>query len=380
MAKKAEATKTPTRLGGDKPLSTFVEELGFPEGFAKRDADDSNQDATSAIDWLGTKRPQRQNHWPALCLAVIAQAEGLLKAEQVDSLDGVFASHPVKNADENGNPINTLNFEGPDGDQYRLRPLYNKAMDVVRVEMRREHPSNAAHATQSWPAYKDFISDVFRTTPGGRLSVACHVWEEGVLKAKERRWAESLEREVRPFELVLVGFDTKNAQPGGALFQALVFGYFRADSPSLTWESHSVNTASSRADMPGDIAGFRGQHVEMAVEVKDTSITSDDVETVLSDFLEDLAEMPNVTAVVVAADVDAEARSALESSNVIALSRDDLRARVMTWDLPKQQEALRGCSYFLGRIQKRSGLQERLTEFLNSHGLSHDGSTTTADA
>ena len=113
--------------------------------------------------------------------------------------------------------------------------------------MRRDHPSNAAHATQSWRAYRDFISLVYAATPGGRLAVAEEIWQSGVLAADERQWANGVERIVRPFELVLAEFPTQGATPGGAIYQALVFGFFRADSPNLTLESHSVNTASSRA-------------------------------------------------------------------------------------------------------------------------------------
>lgn len=195
------------------------------------------------------------------------------------------------------------------------------------------------------------------------------MWEGGVLNARERVFATEADRLIRPFEYVLTNFDTRNATPGGALFQALVFGYFRADSPSLTLESHSVNTGSSHADMIGDVAGYRGGEVELAVEVKDHQIDENSVEAVLTDFLEDIVRAPNVTAVVVASSVTEGARSRLEGVNVIALTRAELSRRVVTWDLPKQQEALRGAAYYLSRIQKSQKLLLALTDFVNEHEL-----------
>jgi hypothetical protein len=189
------------------------------------------------------------------------------------------------------------------------------------------------------------------------------------LEADERKWAAKAERIVRPFEKVLADFDTTNATPGGALFQSLVYGYFTADSPGLTLESHAVNVGSGRVDMPGDVAGFRGNEVELAVEVKDYPITIATVESVLVDFLEDLVEAPNTTAVVVADTVDDASRRRLAESNVIAISREELRSRASTWDLPKQQDALRGAVYYLSRIQKKTSLVDRLVGFLTDTGI-----------
>jgi hypothetical protein len=357
---------SPSARVGDRPLSDFEGALSLPPGLSGRTAI-NDAVADDAIEWLRASRPRRQNHWPALTLALIAQAEALLDAEGLTSVEDVFTDFPVQ-VSSSGQVVNTLNFTGSSS-TYKLRPKYSAALNVIRVELRREHPSNAAHATQSWGAYRDLVELIYRSTPSGRAAIARWVWVHGVLPSIERVWATQLERVVRPFEYVLSSFPTQGVNPGGALLQALVFGYFRADSPNLTLESHSVNTASGRADMPGDVAGFRGGEVELAVEVKDHPITAGHVEDVLSDFLEDLVSAPNATAVVVAAEVDDDARTALEASNVIALSREDLRARVMTWDLPKQHEAVRGAFYYLSRIQKRPALVKRFEAFLRDSGL-----------
>ncbi|MGP5641552.1 hypothetical protein ACTXPS_19195 [Brachybacterium tyrofermentans] len=358
-----------TRRGGVQPLAVFCSDLGLPADFSARAGGEDDRRLAEAVEWMRVSRPPKQNFWPALCLALIAQCEATLAAAQQESDEDPFSNFPIESTSgSSGRIVNTLNFQ-VGGTKVTLRPQFNRALQVIRVDMRRDHPSAAAHATQAWTGYRPLIVKIFQMTAAARTRFAEYVWDKGVLQAPERRWAEQAERIVRPFEKVLADFSTQSAPPGGALFQALVFGYFRADSPNLTLESHQVNTGSSRVDMPGDVAGFRGGEVELAVEVKDHAISVDTVESVLVDFLEDLNEAPNTTAVVVADEVDDASRARLAESNVIALSRAELRERVAIWDLPKQQEALRGAIYYLSRIQKRTQLVEKLVGFLNEHEI-----------
>lgn len=357
---------TVRRRGGQQPLASFVPYLGLPAGFANR-AQASGPAFAAAVHFLENDRPRRQNYWPALALGFIAQAEDLLAFVGATRVADVYASYPLEESAA-GRPVNTMNFVVGDR-KFTIRSHYNQALDVIRTDLRREHPSNAAHATQSWPAYPPLVTAIFAATPEERLAIAEWVWAHGVLAAPEHLFATAAARIVRPFEFVLANMKTQGHTPGGALFQALVFGYFRADSPNLTLESHSVNTASSRAGMIGDVAGYRGGEVELASEVKDHDVDEAGVESILGDFLEDLVHAPNATAVVVANSISAEAVEALDKFNVIGLSRSDLRARVTTWDLPKQQEALRGAAYYLSRIQKSATLLAVLTDFLEQNSL-----------
>ena len=362
----SQETRTIRPRGGDRPVSEYEADLGLPKGFGSRILERGDAFA-SAVEFLANRRPKAQNHWPALSLAILAQAESLLLAEGRESVEDVFETFPPDDGG-NGRVVNTMNLVSGDR-SFKLRPSYNSALDVIRVEMRRDHPSNAAHATQSWRAYVPLITAVYQATPNERAAIAEYVWQEGVLLAPERRFASAASRIVRPFELALSSMPTQGFNPGGALFQGLVFGFFTADSPNLTLESHSVNTGSSRADMIGDVSGFRGGEVELAVEVKDHGIDDTHVNEVLGDFLEDLVKAPNATAVVVADNISENARNELAAVNVIGLSREDLRLRVITWDLPKQQEALRGAAYYLARIQKNTVLLQHLLDFVSANNL-----------
>ena len=357
------------KRGGQQPLANFVAELGLPDGFDKRldAAGSSNLDA--AIEWLTTKRPRRQNYWPALVLAFISQAEALLAAEGADHLPDVFDANPPEESTPD-KPVNTLNFTRAGGPPITLRPLYNAAQQVIRVNMLREHPSMPGHATQAWPNYRDLIKLIYTMTPSERRMFAEYVWKTGVLDRQELVLATKRERVVRPFEFVLINMPTTNTGvrglPGGAMLQGITYGYFRADSPNLILETHKVNVASSRTGQIGDVDGYRGGEVELAAEVKDLDIN--DAATV-ADFIEDIAGAPNATAVIVCQSITEEARAEIAARNITVLTVGDLARTVSVWDLPKQQEGLRGVDYFLGRIQRSTSGQKFFREWLHKHGL-----------
>lgn len=355
--------------GEDRPLSGVATELGFTQEFSSR-VPEETKDVRSALDWLDNARPSGQNHWPALTLALVAQIEMLASQEGVDRYVNIFESNPPEQAQAAGRAINTLNFRSNHGDSIKLRPLYNKAMQTIRHTMLRAHPSNPGHATQSWPAYSPLITKIAAMTPAERRGFVDEVWELGVLDKPTRSLARVAERTARPFELVLRELPTSVPRiRGGAILQGLSFGYLRADSPNLILESHNVNTGSSRAGMLGDVDGFRGREPELAAEVKDLELTMVNVEVQLGDFLEDIVEAPNVTAIVFCLSASAEARDFIESRGVTVLDKEELARRVAVWDVPKQHEALRGAEYYLGRIQKDDSAVDYLRDWLAGKGI-----------
>lgn len=353
--------------GGLQPLGNFTTGLRLPDGFDKRPDATGSANVQAAIAWMAEKRPPKQNHWPALVLALIAQSEALLQAEHLDNLTDVFAAHPVE-VSSDGRVVNTLNFTRAGEQSIQLRPIYNAVLSVIRNDMLRQHPKNEAHATQSWPAYRELATRISAMTPSERKTFAEHIWQTGVLESEELVIATKRDRVVRPFEFVLIHMPTTgiNRLPGGAMLQGITYGYFRADSPNLILETHSVNTGSSRAGKLGDVDGYRGGEVELAAEVKDLDIT--DVKAV-ADFIEDIADAPNATAVVVCQSITDEARAEIESRNITVLTVDGLTKTVSVWDLPKQQEGLRGVDYYLGRIQRSAAGQRFFRDWLHEHGL-----------
>ncbi|MEN0022221.1 MAG: hypothetical protein AAGC61_02990 [Microbacterium sp.] len=348
--------------------------MGFSEEFVDRTpSQDQGQLLNDALTWLTEARPSAQNYWPALALSLVAQIDSLATSEGVDHFDDVFESNPPEGTSSSARrPVYTLNFTGnrSPGTSIKLRPLYNDVLHVIQHVMLRSHPSNPGHATQSWPAYRPLIKLIGQMSPGDRRAFAERVWDIGVLAAPEREISTVTERATRPFELVLREMPTSVPRVrGGAILQGIAYGYLRADSPNLILESHNVNTGSSRAGMLGDVDGFRGNEPELAAEVKDIHLTPANVFQQLRDFFEDIENASNVTAIVFCRDITDEARRMISEyfqentdadgeritearPGVTVLDVRELVRRVSVWDVPKQQEALRGVEYYLGRIQK----------------------------
>ncbi|MGH9126053.1 MAG: hypothetical protein ACRDZ8_15205 [Acidimicrobiales bacterium] len=360
----------PPARGGQQPIEPFETDLGFPTGFTARPAS-TGAGYIAAIDFLENYRPPQQNYWPALALALVAQAEHLLSALGVSSLDDVFSAIEIEQEAAGRGARNTLNFIRPDGTQSRLRPTYGRTVAVIRSQMRRfAHPYSPGSQTGAWRSYRPFIKAIYSASPDERSTIARWVWEHGVLPIPETvpSATGARERRERPFSYVLRHMPTVS-RPGGAIFQAEAYAYLRADAPNVILEAHAVNVASRRARLVGDVAGFRGDIVELVAEVKDQIINEDNLDEQLGDVFVEIAEVADATAIVFAATFSYEAREALAAQNVIALDREEMATIAAVWDLPKQAEAMGALCYYLARIQNRPQLVTQVRDFCAVHEL-----------
>jgi len=360
--------------GGQQPADRFEAELGLPEVFFDR-AGDIGEAFEAAVAWLSNDRPRRQNHWPALSLALVAQAEEGLQKIQEDALPDVFGQRRVEETDPNGQPVNTLNFivDSPEGEDFvRLRGKYNLALSLILTRMRRNgHPSNPGHATQSWPAYRPLIELIWSMTPFERRALVEWVWDNGVLPLDETQIVAVVERPIRPFELVLAEMPTASSRPG-SVWQGLCFGYLRADSPNLQLESSKAQTGSRRSGLLGDVDGFVGDRVALAAECKDMTL-GEGWRDELTEFLAQVNKVPGTLAIVVCADVTDEARDEITDSGLIVLTREQMRQTAAVWDEPKQWSALQSFFYYLRRIQKSEAILTQVRRWCLEHGIVEPG-------
>lgn len=344
----------------NNPLHDFEADLDLPEGFTTRQPATHDEHASAAIRWLEKSKPGRQRFWPALTLAFVAQAEALLnhlgKPSQPDVFDEVERKRTsaIKAVDQ----LVWVSNEREIG----TRRYYNMAEDAIISKMRRQHPSTPAHATSKWEMYRPFISSIFAATPEGRTAVAEWIWEHGVLAAELTLTTAFRKRQPRPFYEMLESLDTGSGTTGGALFQALVYGYLYADSPTLTVTSQRVNTGSRRAKVIGDVSGYLGENIVLAAEAKDKDLTHRDKQDLLT-FVREADPFPDLDAVVFARSFDTEIREFLESSKVRTFPRDEMLKTVRLWDVPKQENAVRAVRFFLGRIQQSNELLQRVIDF-----------------
>ena len=305
--------------GGNQPLKTFEAMLELPSGFASRSPKDDSDPAKTAraVKWLEKSRPSDQNAWPALTLAFVAQVEAALSSMKVKTHTDLLGGSRIL-TEQKGKPVRQLILTLPNG-MVPTRRYYNNAEKVIRTELNRTHPSMPGHATAGWQAYRDFISLLGSCSPSGRRIVAEWIWEHGVIALSERLVPTIRIRRPRPFHEVVKDLDTASGKTGGAMYQAMVYAYFVADSPTLTVVSHKVNTGSSRAGALGDVDGFLGESIVLAAEAKDKDLTLDD-EDDLGGFLDDVAPHADVDAVVFARTFSADIAKVLKKKGIRAIA------------------------------------------------------------
>jgi len=372
------------RYGGDQAASEFEGDLGLPAGFFDRNGE-SNGGFDEAVEWLTNERPRHQNSWPALTLALIAQAERGLNLLDEPSLDDVFGRLEIQTTRQGGRAVNTLNFmipvtggaEGEQGDAgatlITLRPRYNEALMVVRTLMRRYgHPNNPGHATQSWPDYRPLIALIWSMSPTDRRDLCEWVWTEGVLTIEESVSVAAAARMIRPFERVLSEMPTASSRPG-TIWQGICYGYLRADSPNVQLESHSAQTGSRRSGLLGDVDGFVGDRVALAAECKDRHIDTENWQDELGEFQSQTSQYPGITAIAMVATVDDDAAEEVVDAGLIILTREEMRRIVAVWDEAKQWSALEGLFYYLRRIQKSEAILTQVKAWCRDNRVPIDG-------
>lgn len=351
--------------GGDQPLSNFETQLLLPKGFTTRTMPKSDEDlhAVEAIKWITESLPPRVNYWPALTLAFVAQVETALNELGLETDENIASNERVQSVREDGRGNAQLVLGVAPNLTVSCRPYYNAAERVIRVEMRRQHPSAPGHATGRWREFSQVIQLLGKMSPGGRSKVAHHIWQVGVLPREQIIPSGGRPRRPRPFYRIVKELDTASGSHGGALFQAMVYAYFSAESPYLNVVSNAVNVGSSRAGALGDVDGYLGEEVVLAAEAKDKSLTIED-EHDLSTFIEDVSPYPDVDAVVFARSADDEVRSWLSDMGVRTVDRGEMAAAVSLWDIPKQETAVNAMRFYLRHIQKQPALLRRVIGFL----------------
>lgn len=364
----------PIEYGGEQPVERFEAELGLPDGFFDRTGAVTPL-FDHAIEWLTNDRPRRQNHWPALTLALVAQAEDGLLRLGTGSFEDVFDKLEREDLDPNGQPVNTLNFVVQTGGRnhlVRLRGKYNLALSLILTRMRRNgHPSNPGHATQSWPAYRPLIELIWAMAPVDRRALVTWTWQNGVLPLDETKIVAAVERPVRPFELVLAQLPTASSRPG-SVWQGVCFGYLRADSPNLQLESSKAQTGSRRSALLGDVDGFVGDRVALAAECKDMTL-GEGWRDELTEFLAQVNKVPGTLALVMCTDITDDARDEITASGLIVLTRQAMRQTAAVWDEPKQWTALQGLFYYLRRMQKSEQILAQVRQWCLEHGIVEPG-------
>ena len=248
-----------------------------------------------------------------------------------------------------------------------IRTFHNELIELFREDLNRTNfPSSPGHHTGEWERYDDMLELAFRLSRDGRYVAAQELFDIGL----ERLESSEYERRDPPFEdpfLKVVrdyGRKAPNEQ-GGSAYQALCYGYVKAEWSHLSLRASKVRTGSSRQQRYGDIDGYHGPDLMISVEVKDRVIDASNVSAELGTMM-NVAENTTAIAIAICTEVSTEARQTLEETGVRVLDDADLERQLQLWDYHKQNRALHGMLHFFANIEENPDGVQRLLRFVSS--------------
>lgn len=263
----------------------------------------------------------------------------------------------------------------PDGQLKKkksIRTSYEKvAAFYINENNRVTFPSAAPHATGQWHDYKHWVEALVTFTPA-QIAALSDAAKTFMLDHLPERKFDPSSVVVEPpiFHILLERFPLdkrRGSEKTGAAFQAMVFGFIRADAPHLQVETRRVRTGSARVSGIGDIDAWEGKKLTLSAEVKQFKFKVGDVDE-LKKFIENV-RMRGAMGLVVAISFEDDAVALLEQQGMRALSRDDLMRTVSLWDPVKQRAALNAFEWAVVQKELSIELGQRLDEFLADQGF-----------
>lgn len=256
----------------------------------------------------------------------------------------------------------TILFEG---EQYGIRPVQNEVRDLFIYDLRRTNfPSSPGHHTGNWPDYDEFLERAFRLSRPGRFEACRRLFELGLRELDEKRYEQREPAFTTPFLDIVSDYERSHTdENGGLAFQAIAYGFVKAEWSHLSLRASKVRTGSSRQNRYGDIDGFLGPDLMVSVEVKDLDIDLTNVQAELGTML-GLAEDTTALPVAVCRSVSEEARARLEDRGVRVIDDADLIDELARWDYHKQNRAVQGTLHYLANIEENPDAVQRLLQFL----------------
>ena len=296
------------------------------------------------------------------------------------SLEEFFADYPRITEG-----VSALTVTLPNGGQKTIRPAYERYHRLyVTEENRLDYPRSAPYATGKWGDYQHWLDALVRMSKQDLEWVARSCVAFVLDELKDQSFDPSSVRAEPPiFKWLVKDFEFGERAPGeptGAAFQAMVFGYVRADAPHLQVEARKARAGSARTQGIGDIDGWEGDQLIVSAEVKHFVVGEKNI----ADFTHFAAHIAERAAlgIIVAEDFSTGVRERIEELGLRALSRNEVLQIVSLWDPLKQRAALNAFQWVVVHKEQNSGLIGRVREFLKSVGyeLRHAASDASASA
>ena len=248
-----------------------------------------------------------------------------------------------------------------------IRSYHNDLIDLFREDLGRTNfPSSPGHHTGEWERYDHMLERAFRLSRRGRFVAAQRLFDLGLERLESKEYEQRQPPFPSPFYRVLTEYErSAPEEQGGSAYQALCYGYVKAEWPHLSLRASKVRTGSSRQHRYGDIDGFYGPDLMISVEVKDRDIDDSNVSSELGTMMQ-VAQNTTAIAIAICRRISDDARATLEDAGVRVLSDEDLESQIQIWDYHKQNRALQGMVHFFANIEENPTGVQRLLSFVEA--------------
>lgn len=282
------------------------------------------------------------------------------------SLAALFSDYPQLT-----DGVSTLTVALPAGGQKTIRPAYEKYHHIYIVENHRlDYPRSQPYATGKWSDYRRWLDALVGMSEADLRHIAEKTVEFVLAELKDQSFDPSSVRVEPPiFKWLLERFDfgaRARGEPTGAAFQAMVFGYIRADAPHLQVEARKARAGSARTMGIGDIDAWEGENLVISAEVKHFVVAAGNIGD-FTHFASNIGERAAL-GLVVGQDFQDGCRAQIEALGLIPLSLSDLVRIVSLWDPLKQRAALNAFQWVVVHKEQNSGLIDRVRAFLLEQG------------
>jgi hypothetical protein len=268
---------------------------------------------------------------------------------------GLFTAYP-RTTSETKN-VNTLTFtvhhEGK-AKKIGIRAIEEKVCDLFVAADRSGYPSAYVYNTGMWHHYKDLLVSCFRLSESGRYLLCNRLIQFGLSRLAKNTYFGRARARPRLFEAIVTEYPRTGGvgENAGTVFQGIAYGYVHADRPHLSLIVDKSRTGSARQRRFGDVDGYFGLALEVAIEVKDHPVRETSVESELGQFARDVARH-QVQGLVIATEADAAAKAWLLPFGVQVVDQEAILDTVRFWDWRKQDAATHGLLHFLSHVEQR---------------------------
>lgn len=249
-------------------------------------------------------------------------------------------------------------------DDHGIRKIHEDLIDLFRELGRTNFPSSAPHTTSDWDDYEDELAACFRLSRAGRYEAIDRLIDFGLNRLTRRTFDARENPLPRPFTEILRRYPRKDPdEEAGSAYQAISYGYVKAEWPHLSLRTSKLRTGSSRQNRTGDVDGYIGPDLMVSLEAKDKTVTDEVVRKELSD-LRQLAQDTGAIAIVMCDSITDNARRSLNSDGVLVLTDSELEGHLSYWDYHKQNDAVQGMIHYFKNVEENPDATRRILEFL----------------